>query len=149
MPCIKAVAAKDNVIAIKIKSSRMLMAYGFLSKVFETFERYKTPVDMVATSEVGVSLTVDSERHLIEIVDELKKFGTVTVDRDMVIVCVVGNLEWTNTGFETQALEALRDIPVRMISYGGSNYNISFLIRREDKIAALNRLSDGLFKNKK
>lgn len=125
------------------------MAYGFLSKVFETFERYKTPVDMVATSEVGVSLTVDSERHLIEIVDELKKFGTVTVDRDMVIVCVVGNLEWTNTGFETQALEALRDIPVRMISYGGSNYNISFLIRREDKIAALNRLSDCLFKNKK
>ena len=79
----------------------------------------------------------------------LKKFGTVTVDRDMVIVCVVGNLEWTNTGFETQALEALRDIPVRMISYGGSNYNISFLIRREDKIAALNRLSDCLFKNKK
>ena len=148
-PCIKAVAAKDNVIAIKIKSSRMLMAYGFLSKVFETFERYKTPVDMVATSEVGVSLTVDSERHLIEIVDELKEFGTVTVDRDMVIVCVVGNLEWTNTGFETQALEALCDIPVRMISYGGSNYNISFLIRREDKITALNRLSDCLFKNKK
>lgn len=148
-PCIKAVAAKDNVIAIKIKSSRMLMAYGFLSKVFETFERYKTPVDMVATSEVGVSLTVDSERHLIEIVDELKEFGTVTVDRDMVIVCVVGNLEWTNTGFETQALEALCEIPVRMISYGGSNYNISFLIRREDKVTALNRLSDCLFKNKK
>lgn len=145
--CIKAVAAKDNVVAFKIKSSRMLMAYGFLSKVFETFERFKTPVDMVATSEVGVSLTIDSERHLIEIVDALKEYGTVTVDRDMVIVCVVGSLEWTNTGFETMALDAMRDIPVRMISYGGSNYNISFLIRREDKVRALNQLSDFLFGN--
>lgn len=146
-PCIKAVAAKDNVVAIKIKSSRMLLAYGFLTRVFETFEKYKTPIDMIATSEVGVSLTIDSERFLPEIVDELKKFGTVTVDKDMVIVCVVGNMEWTNTGYEARAVEALSDIPVRMISYGGSNYNISFLIRKEDKVKALNLLSESLFNN--
>lgn len=144
-PSIKAVAAKDNVVAIKIKSSRMLLAYGFLTKVFETFEKYKTPIDMIATSEVGVSLTIDSERFLPEIADELQKFGTVTIDKDMVIVCVVGNMEWTNTGYEARAVEALADIPVRMISYGGSNYNISFLIRKEDKIKALNRLSEQLF----
>ena len=148
-PTIKAVAAKDNVTAIKIKSSRMLLAYGFLTRVFETFEKFKTPIDMIATSEVGVSLTIDSERHLPEIVDELKKFGTVTVDSGMVIIAVVGNMEWTNTGYEARAMEALSDIPIRMISYGGSNFNISFLIRQEDKIKALNRLSDKLFKTQK
>lgn len=146
-PAIKAVAAKDNVIAIKIKSSRMLLAYGFLTRVFKTFEEFRTPIDMIATSEVGVSLTIDSDRYLPEIVDELKKYGTVTVDRDMVIIAVVGNMDWTNTGYEARAMEALADIPVRMISYGGSNYNISFLIRAEDKVTALNRLSDKLFKN--
>ena len=144
-PAIKAVAAKDNVIAIKIKSSRMLLAYGFLTRVFETFEKYKTPIDMIATSEVGVSLTIDSERFLPEIVADLKQYGTVTVDRDMVIICVVGNMDWTNTGYEARAMEALKDLPVRMISYGGSNYNISFLIRKEDKVEALNRLSEFLF----
>ena len=147
-PSIKAVAAKDNVVAIKIKSSRMLLAYGYLTRVFETFEKYKTPIDMIATSEVGVSLTIDSERFLPEIIDELKKFGTVTVDKDMVIICVVGNMEWTNTGYEAKAMEALSDIPVRMISYGGSNYNISFLIRKEDKVKALRRLSETLFSEK-
>ena len=145
---IKAVAAKDNIVAIKIKSSRMLLAYGYLTRVFETFEKYRTPIDMIATSEVGVSLTIDSERFLPEMVDELKKFGTVTIDRDMVIICVVGNMEWTNTGYEAKAMEALADIPVRMISYGGSNYNISFLIRKEDKITALRRLSETLFNEK-
>lgn len=145
---IKAVAAKDNITAIKIKSSRMLLAYGFLRKVFEIFESFKTPIDMIATSEVGVSVTVDNERNLENIVDDLKKFGTVTVDHDMVIICVVGDLEWHNKGFEAAALEALRNIPVRMISYGGSNYNISFLVRKEDKVAALNALSDSLFKGK-
>ncbi len=143
---IKAVAAKDNITAIKIKSGRMLLAYGFMRKVFETFEKYKTAIDMVATSEVGVSVTVDNEANLFNIIEELKQFGTVMVDRDMVIICVVGDLEWNNRGFEAMALDALRDIPVRMISYGGSNYNISFLVRREDKIAALNALSDKLFK---
>lgn len=144
---IKAVAAKDNIIAIKIKSGRMLLAYGFLRKVFEIFETYKTPIDMIATSEVGVSVTIDTDKNLDHILDDLKKFGTVTVDNDMVIICVVGDLEWSNCGFESRALDALKDIPVRMISYGGSNYNISFLVKKEDKIKALNMLSENLFNN--
>lgn len=145
---IKAVAAKDNITAIKIKSGRMLLAYGFLRKVFEVFETHQTSIDMIATSEVGVSLTIDNERNLSAILDDLRKFGTVTIDKDMVIICVVGDLEWQNRGFEAEALDALKEIPVRMISYGGSNYNISFLVRKEDKIKALNLLSDRLFKNK-
>ena len=142
---IKAVAAKDNIIAIKIKSSRMLLATGFLRKVFEIFESYQTPIDMVCTSEVGVSMSIDNSSHLGEIVDELKKYGTVTVDTGMCIICVVGDLDWSNIGFETQVLDAMKNIPVRMISYGGSNYNISFLIREEDKKRALQSLSDTLF----
>ena len=145
---IKAVAAKDNIIAIKIKSSRMLLATGFLRKVFEIFESYQTPIDMIATSEVGVSMSIDNDAHLNEIVDELKKYGTVTVDTDMCIICVVGDLDWSNLGFETMATEAMKNIPVRMISYGGSNYNISFLIREADKKRALQSLSDTLFNNK-
>ena len=143
---IKAVAAKDNIVAIKIKSSRMLLATGFLRKVFEIFESYQTPIDMIATSEVGVSMSIDNATHLTEIVDELKKYGTVTVDSDMCIICVVGDLDWSNLGFETWATDALKDIPVRMISYGGSNYNISFLIKASDKKRALQNLSDTLFK---
>ena len=142
---IKAVAAKDNIIAIKIKSSRMLLATGFLRKVFEIFESYQTPIDMIATSEVGVSVSIDNETHLNEIVNELKKYGTVTVDADMCIICVVGDLDWSNLGFETLALDAMKNIPVRMISYGGSNYNISFLIKEMDKKRALQALSDELF----
>ena len=125
---IKAVAAKDNI------------------KVFEIFESYQTPIDMIATSEVGVSMTIENDSHLAEIVDELKKYGTVTVDAEMCIVCVVGDLDWSNVGFETLATDAMKDIPVRMISYGGSNYNISFLIRETDKQRALQSLSDVLFK---
>ena len=143
---IKAVAAKDNIIAIKIKSSRMLLATGFLRKVFEIFESYQTPIDMVCTSEVGVSMSIDNSAHLGEIVDELKKYGTVTVDTGMCIICVVGDLDWSNIGFETRVMDALKTIPVRMISYGGSNYNISFLIKEEDKKRALQSLSDQLFK---
>ena len=142
---IKAVAAKDNIIAIKIKSSRMLLATGFLRKVFEIFESYQTPIDMVCTSEVGVSMSIDNGSHLGEIVDELKKYGTVTVDTGMCVVCVVGDLDWMNVGFETRVMDAMKSIPVRMISYGGSNYNISFLIREEDKKRALQSLSDHLF----
>ena len=142
---IKAVAAKDNIIAIKIKSSRMLLATGFLRKVFEIFESYQTPIDMVCTSEVGVSMSIDNSAHLGEIVDELKKYGTVTVDTGMCIICVVGDLDWSNIGFETRVMDALKNIPVRMISYGGSNYNISFLIKEEDKRRALQSLSDHLF----
>lgn len=143
---IKAVAAKDNITAIKIKSSRMLLATGFLRKVFEIFENHHTPIDMVCTSEVGVSMSIDNTVHLKPIVSELKKYGTVTVDHDMCIICVVGDLDWHNVGFETQATEAMKNIPVRMISYGGSNYNISFLIREADKKRALQSLSDTLFK---
>ena len=142
---IKAVAAKDNITAIKIKSSRMLLAHGFLRKVFEIFESYQTSIDMICTSEVGVSVSIDNVKHLNEILDDLKKYGTVTVDKDMCIICVVGDLEWENVGFEAKALDAMRDIPVRMISFGGSNYNISFLIRECDKKAALQSLSDALF----
>ena len=142
---IKAVAAKDGITSIKIKSGRMLMAYGFMRKVFEIFESYQTPVDMVTTSEVGVSLTIDNQRHLPEILDELKKFGTVTVDDDMVIICVVGDLDWTNLGFEAKVVKALESVPVRMISYGGSNYNISIRVKAEDKKKALQSLSENLF----
>ena len=143
---IKAVAAKDNITAIKIKSSRMLLATGFLRKVFEIFESYQTPIDMIATSEVGVSMSIDNDSHLNEIVDELKEYGTVTVDANMCIVCVVGDLDWSNLGFETLATDAMKNIPVRMISYGGSNYNISFLIKESDKKQALQNLSNVLFK---
>ncbi|MCH3969254.1 MAG: aspartate kinase [Prevotella sp.] len=146
---IKAVAAKDNITAIKIKSSRMLLATGFMRKVFEIFESFQTPIDMITTSEVGVSMSIDNPTHLEEIVAELKKYGTVTVDEDMCIICVVGDLDWSNLGFETLATDAMKDIPVRMISYGGSNYNISFLIRESDKKKALQSLSDTLFNKKK
>lgn len=146
---IKAVAAKDNITAIKIKSGRMLLAYGFLHRVFETFDRYNTAIDMMATSEVGVSVTIDNTDHLAAIVDELKEFGTVTVESDLVIICVVGDLEWQQTGcdFQARAVEALRGIPVRMISYGGSNYNISMVVRAADKVEALNLLNRHLFEN--
>ncbi len=142
---IKAVAAKDGVIAIKIKSSRMLPASGFIHRVFEIFDNYNRPIDMIATSEVGISVTIDDPLKLEHIIDELKEFGTVAVDYDMVIICVVGDLEWHNRGFEARAIDALRDVPVRMISYGGSNYNISFLVKKEDKVRALNALTDHLF----
>ncbi|MDD3166364.1 MAG: aspartate kinase [Bacteroidales bacterium] len=142
---LKAVAAKENITAIKIQSGRMLLAYGFLRKVFEIFETYQTPIDMIATSEVGVSLTIDNNKHLQEIIDELKKFGTVSVDTDMVIVCVVGDLDSENVGFEAQVLNALNGIPIRMISYGGSNYNISLLVKDADKKRSMQALSDHLF----
>ena len=123
----------------------MLLAYGFLRKVFEIFEKFHTPIDMITTSEVGVSVTIDNERYLDEIVNELSELGDVTVDHDMVIVCVVGDLEWQNRGFEAAVVNALKDVPVRMISYGGSNYNISLLVRKDDKIKALKLLSENLF----
>mgnify|MGYP002761642791 FL=1 len=144
---IKAVAAKDNITAIKIVSSRMLLATGFLHKLFETFEVNHTPVDMVTTSEVGVTLTIDNNAHLANIVEELKKYGTVSIDENMCIICVVGDLRWGNVGFETLVTEALAQIPVRMIAYGGSNHNISFLVRESDKKEALCALSEKLFNN--
>ena len=145
---IKAIAAKDNITAIKIKSGRMLLAYGFLRKVFEIFESYHTSIDMICTSEVGVSVSIDDDKRLDEIVAELQKIGTITVDKNMCIICVVGDLNWENTGFEARAMEAMKDIPVRMVSYGGSNYNISFLVREEDKVRALRSLSASIFEGK-
>jgi aspartate kinase len=142
---IEAVAAKDGITAIKIKSGRMLLAYGFLRKVFEIFENHKTSIDMITTSEVGVSLTIDNDKKLTEIVDELKMFGTVTIEKDMVIICVVGDMPYKNTGLQSKIVNALKEIPIRMISYGGSNYNISFLVKAEDKKRALNSLSDHFF----
>lgn len=142
---IKAVAAKDNITAIKITSSRMLLAYGFLRKVFEIFESYRTSIDMITTSEVGVSVSIDNTTNLDAIINELKKFGHVQIDKDMCIICVVGDLDAQNVGFQSKATEALKEIPVRMISYGGSNHNISFLISAEDKKKALQSLSDHLF----
>lgn len=142
---IKAVAAKDNIVSIQIQSSRMLLAHGFLRKVFEIFESYKTSIDMVTTSEVGVSVTIDNTSYLKDIVADLMKYGTVTVNENMCIICVVGDLSWDNIGFESLATQALQNIPVRMISYGGSKHNISFLVKEEDKKRALQAFSDTLF----
>ena len=142
---IKAVAAKDNITAIKIVSTRMLLQTGFLRKVFEIFETFNTPIDTVTTSEVGVSMTIDNTDYLANITNELRKYGIVVVDRDMCIICVVGDLRSENTGFESTITNALRNIPIRMISYGGSNHNITFLISQADKQAALQALSRELF----
>ncbi|MBQ9285897.1 MAG: aspartate kinase [Bacteroidaceae bacterium] len=142
---IKAVAAKSGITCIGIQSSRMLLASGFLRKVFEIFETNKTSIDMIATSEVGVSVTIDNTSHLSQIVDELKKYGTVSVDSDMCIVCVVGDLSSKNVGFETIATDALKQIPVRMISYGGSAHNISFVVAEADKQRTLRALQQTLF----
>ncbi len=143
---IKAVAAKDNITAIKIKSGRMLLAYGFLHKVFEIFDKYNTAIDMMSTSEVGVTVTIDNTEHLADILSELKCFGTVSVDSDMVIVCIVGNIgELDCHNFCSLSVKALDDIPIRMISYGGSEYNISILISASHKTEALNLLNEHLF----
>ncbi|AKD03828.1 aspartate kinase [Pontibacter korlensis] len=142
---IKAVAAKDGITAIKIKSGRMLLAYGFLRSVFEVFERYKTPIDMITTSEVAVSLTVDNDKFLDQIVAELKEFGQVEVDQDQTIICVVGDFISERSGSGLAIFESLQQIPLRMISYGGSKNNISLLINTSDKVEALTKLNDGIF----
>ncbi|PRY06806.1 aspartate kinase [Pontibacter ummariensis] len=142
---IKAVAAKDGITAIKIKSGRMLLAYGFLRSVFEVFERYKTPIDMITTSEVAVSLTIDNARHLEEIVAELKEFGQVEVDQEQTIICVVGDFIEERSGSGLKIFQSLKDISVRMISYGGSKNNISLLINTKDKVEALTKLNEGIF----
>lgn len=141
----KAVAAKDGIIALKIRSSRMLMAYGFLRKVFEIFEKYKTSIDMITTSEVAVSLTIDNGYYLEDIMREVREFGTVEVDREQSIICVAGNLSSDEPGLASKVLEALKDIPIRMISSGGSQYNISVLVKTEYKKTALLALNRGLF----
>lgn len=143
---ITAIAAKDNITAIKIKSARMLLAYGFLRAVFEVFERYKTPIDMISTSEVAVSLTIDNDKHLEEITSELQQFGLVEVDKNQTIVCVVGTFGADKQGYASRIFESLKNIPIRMISYGGSENNISLLVNSDLKNKALISLNEGLFK---
>lgn len=142
---IKAVAAKDGITVIKIKSGRMLLAYGFLRKVFEIFEKYRTPIDMITTSEVGVSLTIDKDKHVEKIVEELAEYGAVYVNTDQVIICVAGDLSADQSGFAAKITSALKNIPLRMISYGGSSYNMSLLIDAKHKKQALQVLSKELF----
>ena len=142
---VKAVAAKDYITAIKIKSSRMLLAYGFLRKIFEIFEKYRTSIDMVTTSEVAVSLTIDNDAYLKEIIKELELFGTVEVDTNQTIVSIVGNQITETKDVLRRIFETIPDIPVRMVSYGGSKHNISLLISREYKEQALQQLNAGLF----
>ncbi|MGG5506217.1 MULTISPECIES: aspartate kinase [unclassified Myroides] len=142
---IVAVAAKDNITAIRIHSSRMLLAYGFLRRVFEVFERYKTPIDMITTSEVAVSLTIDSTTNLNAIVNELNHFGSVDVDENQSIVCIVGDFKRNKKGYATLVSEAVKHIPIRMISYGGSEHNISLLLPSTYKVEALRALHHRLF----
>jgi aspartate kinase len=141
----KAIAAKDGITAVNIKSSRMLLAYGFLRKVFEVFEKFKTPIDMVSTSEVAVSVTIDDARNLEAIVTELKSFGTIEVDQNQTIICVVGNRLIEKEGVLKQVFDSLANVPIRMVSYGGSNNNISILLNTSNKEKALNLLNEGLF----
>ena len=142
---IKAIAAKDGITAIKIKSTRMLLAYGFLNKIFEVFEQHRTPIDMITTSEVAVSLTIDDDSKLENIIEELKGFGAVTVDKDQSIICMVGNDVVEVQGIIKRIFEALKDIPIRMISYGGSKYNVSVLTESTYKKQALMALNKELF----
>lgn len=142
---LKSIAAKDGITAIRIHSSRMLLAYGFLRRVFEVFERFKTPIDMITTSEVAVSLTVDDVSFLKEIVNELKDYGKVEIDSDQAIICVVGDFSINAHGFASRVLDAVKHLPIRMISYGGSDYNISLLVKSDDKVEALRSLHNRLF----
>lgn len=144
---IKAVAAKDGITAIRIRSGRMLNAYGFMKSVFEIFEYFKTPIDMIATSEVAVSVTIDNPKHLDDIVTELKEYGKVKVDKNQTIVCIVGDVIAEEKGFAAKVFTALEDVPIRMISYGGSRHNISVLVETNDKKATLQALSNRLLNN--
>jgi aspartate kinase len=142
---VKAIAAKDGIIAIKIKSSRMLLAYGFLRKIFEVFEKYRTPIDMITTSEVAVSLTIESTLHLDQLLKELQPFGTVELDHHQTIVSIVGNEVAATPSILKRVFDALNEVPLRMISYGGSRHNISILIGGQHKIKTLQLLNKGLF----
>ncbi|RAJ87555.1 aspartate kinase [Chitinophaga dinghuensis] len=142
---VKAIAAKDGIIAIKIKSSRMLLAYGFLRKIFEVFEKFRTPIDMITTSEVAVSLTIDNPHHLDQIVKELQPFGTVELDYQQAIVSIVGNEVAATPSIITKLFSSLEEVPLRMISYGGSRHNISILVNAQLKDRTLQLLNKGLF----
>ena len=142
---VKAIAAKDGITAIKIKSSRMLLAYGFLRRIFEIFEKYKTPIDMITTSEVAVSVTIDDLSHLDQILEELNALGSVEVDRNQTIICIVGNMVSETKGAIKSVMDSLVDIPVRMVSYGGSRHNVSILVDAQYKVQALKNLNEGVF----
>lgn len=142
----KAVAAKDGISVLRIRSDRMLMAYGFLRKVFEIFEAYKTPIDMITTSEVSVSITIDNSQFINDIVKDLRELGAVEVEQNQTIVCVVGDFRTQRTGSAPEIFEALNTIPLKMISYGGSPYSLSLLIDTINKVDALRQLSKHLFK---
>jgi aspartate kinase len=142
---VKAIAAKDGIIAIKIKSSRMLLAYGFLRKIFEIFEKYRTPIDMITTSEVAVSLTIDNLQHIDQILKELQPFGTVELDHHQTIVSIVGNEVAATPSILKRLFDALNEVPLRMISYGGSRHNISILVGGQYKEKTLQLLNKGLF----
>lgn len=142
---VKAIAAKDGITAIKVKSTRMLLAYGFLRKIFELFEKYKTPIDMITTSEVAVSVTIDDNTYLKELQEELGHYGQVEIDQNQTIVCIVGNFVAEQKGIVTKIFDALEDIPIRMISYGGSRHNISLLTDSSNKEKALTVLNQHMF----
>jgi aspartate kinase len=142
---IKSIAAKDGISAIKVQSSRMLLAHGFLRKLFEVFERYKTSIDMITTSEVAVSLTIDDTTYIEDIKKELNAFGTVDIDHNQTIICVVGDFGAEQHGYAARVLEAVKHIPIRMISYGGSDHNMSLLINTGDKTEVLRSLHNRLF----
>lgn len=142
---VKAVAAKDGIYAINIRSSRMLLAYGFLRKIFEVFEKYRTSIDMITTSEVAVSVTIDNATHLAEILKELEPFGTVEVEDNQTIVSVVGNEIAETKDVLMKLFDSLKDIPVRMVSYGGSRHNVSLLLPSAHKTTTLQALNSGLF----
>ena len=142
---IKAIAAKDGITAIKIKSSRMLLAYGFLTKIFQVFERFKTPIDMITTSEVAVSLTIDDKSSILDIKGALEPLGLVEIDNNQTIICIVGNFVAEKKGVVNNIFEALREVPIRMISYGGSRHNISILVDSYYKKEVLEKLNKHLF----
>ena len=142
---VKAIAAKDGITAIKIKSSRMILAYGFLRKVFEVFEHYQTPIDMITTSEIAVSVTIDTPKFLNQIVKDLQKYGKVEVDRNQTIICIVGDMVGEHKGVSSDIFKALEDLPIRMISYGGSRNNISILVKDNLKEKTLKALNKQLF----
>ena len=144
---VRAIAAKDGITAIRIKSYRMLMAYGFLKNIFEVFEKFQTSIDMITTSEVAVSLTIDNNTYLEEIKKELENIGSVKIDTDLSIICLAGDFSQQQKGASAAIFNSLIDIPIRMISYGGSNYNVSLVVNSENKIKALRSLNTGVFQD--
>lgn len=142
-----AIAAKDGITVVRIRSARMLMAYGFLRKVFEVFEKYRTPVDMITTSEVEVSLTIDCTTNLEEIIRDLTPFGTIEVDRDNTIVCIVGCIGHGNVGMAARIFTGVREIPIKMISYGANHRSLHILVSMDNKKQTLQALNDHLFQN--